>query len=86
MKRVEKFVTDAIKNLYESEDYKNGEREVFILIPIPKEVKVSRQNIPLDDIKIEYIKGVNVVDPKTGETLYEFSDSISICRITGRLH
>ena len=85
MNKVEELVMNAIENLKQSENYKNGERDVSILVPIPKGVKVSIPNIPLDNVKIEYIKRWKIADPQTGETVFECDENISVCRITGRL-
>ena len=40
MNKVEELVMNAIENLKQSENYKNGERDVSMLVPIPKGVKV----------------------------------------------
>ncbi len=85
MNKVEELVMNAIENLKQSENYKNGERDVSILVPIPKGVKVSIPNIPLDNVKIEYIKRWKIADQQTGETVFECDENISVCRITGRL-
>lgn len=85
MNKVEELVMNAIENLKQSENYKNGERDVSILVPIPKGVKVSIPNIPLDNVKIEHIKRWKIADQQTGETVFECDENISVCRITGRL-